>query len=497
MDAQADQFLRFRSRQTGPFTDTTNIIDLVVPSSSDVYDLSSSFALIYVKPTVTTVRQVPGAVYQYTLGFRGSDSAISPSALVRHCRLSSSRQNRMDERRFNNRLAASLSELTVSRESKLSDAYKSTYQVTSRAAIRGGPFTEIVGEGDRPSVEREVPLYIPLSQLTDIGRVERWPMAKSGELTLRLELEPPSEFAVNWSDSIPIALVFQDLTAVNPAPNTIVAAVAYDRLEDSPFYTQQALSVTSTHSTLGPKTLLTLISEIEWIRGGPDNGRIRLTLSGAFDPIAAGQTITNIEATALEPSATPPAIAFALNINRAEILLRKVLRPGPVPSSVQFLSYQVEDLTPGGNPNPYQRVFYVPAATSLNCFLLFYDNDELHSSDPGAVSYRCAIDGQYETSEPIRFDTSQSIAQLRRALVNAGMPLADMTRAVARADQATSAGRYDRTGGSQLKLVAQPIQRDATVPGRQISVQLELAFSQGNGAGRLLLFRQEISTVKF
>jgi hypothetical protein len=41
-----------------------------------------------------------------------------------------------------------------------------------------------------------VPIYIPLLQLTDLGRVERWPMAKSGDTTLRLELEPPSNFTV-------------------------------------------------------------------------------------------------------------------------------------------------------------------------------------------------------------------------------------------------------------------------------------------------------------
>jgi hypothetical protein len=409
MEAQADQFLRFRSRQTGPFTDTTNIVDLVVPSSSDVYDLSSSYALLYARPAVTSALQLAGSVYQYTLGFRTSTAAIAPSALVRHCRLSTARQNRVDERRFNNRLAASLSELTHSREAKLSDSYKSTSQITSRAGIRGGPFTEIVGEGDRPSVEREIPLYIPLSQLTDIGRVERWPMAKSGDVTLRLELEPPSNFEVDWPDSIPVALTFQDLTAVDPAPNTIVTTDVYARLEDSPFYTQQALSILSTHSTLGPKTLNTLVSSIAWIRGGVNNGRIQLTLNGNFDPIAAGQQITAIRATALAPST--PASTFALNINRAEILLRKIRQPGPAPSTIQFLSYSVEDLTPGGNPNPFQRVWYVPAATTLNCFLLFYDNDELHSTSTGASSYRFSIDGSYETSEPIAFNTSQSIAQ--------------------------------------------------------------------------------------
>lgn len=70
---------------------------------------------------------------------------------------------------------------------------------------------------------------------------------------------------------------------------------------------------------------------------------VRLTLDGTLDPIGAGKSVTASKLRFLTPMATT-----VLNINRAEILLRRIRRPRPVASTFQFLSYQVESLTASG-----------------------------------------------------------------------------------------------------------------------------------------------------
>ena len=588
--AQADQYVRFPARQAGPFSDSANVVDLVLPASSDVYDMSSSYALLYVRPNLVSVRQNAAAIYQYMVFLANSSAAISPSALVRHCRLSTAKQSRVDERRFNNRLAATLYELTHSREQKLSESYKSMYEITNRAGILGGPFSQLVGDGDRPSLEREVPLYIPLSELTDLGRVEKWPMARSGETTLRLELEPMSNFGVAWSDSIPETTTLSTFEDQNdPTPNTAIittvnntygsveegpfyvsqnvhirydedgtatalttsitavelvagqlrltlaaglAAVSaassntaitilppvsfadqtdpalptnqvitlntYDRLEDSPFYNQMLLNFDYDTTTGGATALTTLVTAIEWVKGGVDNRKIRLTLADALTAVTGASTNTGINAYAAPP--TDPAVSattILLDVNRAELLMRKVRQPGPTPTSIQYLTYAAEDLTMSGM-NPFQRVWYVPAATTLNVFLFFVDPDALHSFSASAQDYRVAIDGEYQTSFPIRFAGSEAIAQLRLAMANAGLPLKDLGRVVANVDKRTSAERYGGEDGTTITMVPQPIPIDASVPGRQISVQLEINYTAGQaGADRMLLYRQEIASLKF
>jgi hypothetical protein len=129
--------------------------------------------------------------------------------------------------------------------------------------------------------------------------------------------------------------------------------------------------------------------------------------------------------------------------------------------------------------------------TTLNCFLLFYNDDTLFSNDTSAASYRWAINGEYETSEPINFGSSEQVQQLRRAFANAGMPLTDLTRSSPNIGASTGVLRYARDPALAIKVVAQPVQ--VGEPGQnQHSLQLELSYFAA-GAGRLLLFRQEMA----
>jgi hypothetical protein len=245
-----------------------------------------------------------------------------------------------------------------------------------------------------------------------------------------------------------------------------------------------------THSTAGPQQLTARIIELLWVRGGVNNQCMQISLDGSLTPINAGESITGITITELDPSAAGTTVA--LDVLSSELLLRRVRSPGPTPSQIRFLSYNVEDLTASGQ-NPYQRVFYVPAQTTLNCFLLFHNDDTLFSNDVNAASYRWAINGQYETNEPINFGSSEQVQQLRRAFANAGMPLTDLTRSSPDIGASTGVLRYSRDPALAIKVVAQPVQVGDPVQ-TQHALQLELSYFAA-GAGRLLLFRQEMAAI--
>lgn len=501
MQDQSDQLIRFRARQSGPYTQTRNVVDLVIPSSNDVYDLTASYVLLYVKPTLNSPRQVPNSVYQYSVAYKSSLNAISDTAFISHFRLSTARQGTIDETRHVNRLRATMNELTQSREQKLSNSYRSVYQITERSGQRGGPFSQLLGEGDvstEPSLEREVPIYIPLDQLTNLGKVSRWPMQKTGETTLRLELENPNNLTVDWIPHISNPVAMDDLTAVDPGPTVIVTQDTEPRwLEDSPFHLNQALSVAYTHSTSGAGTLLTYISALEWIRGTPENGQFKITLANALPAIAGGEQITAIVLSEAPPS-TGTTTDITLSINRADVLVRKIIRPGgKLPTSLQFLKYDVEDFT-GSGQSPFQRQFYLPAGPAgqtLNAILLFYNPGELISNSSDAFSYRVALNGEFEQDSDILFNSAQQLQELRRAFVNAGLPLSDLSLQAPRFHETTGTDRYQRNPDQTIKLLAQPIMVGDT-KGDQHAMQLSLNYSGGGGASRLLLYKQIVASVK-
>lgn len=496
------QVITYPALDSGPFSTQRNTIRLEIPNDGNVYDLSQSSVRIHVEIAEQTIPWGPTgntAIIDRYIAYKGpnpaadGDTAIFNHSLVRNVELKTQRQGVADVRRYNNYLMANLGEYMNDRAMKNNKTYKSLYAVNDFAGFKGGMFTQLVSKGAEISIPRMAPVDIPLSDLSDLGNVPRWPIAQTGATTFTLEIEDPAYFEarqvqrfvlLNDATTPPSFSIDITGTYAANATNILTRQKFYDE-ESIPFYTGQPIIVTATPSSSGSTAIdfQATITEVAL----QSNFKVQLELSVPFPaPATAGDTFGSVTI------AEGIQAASAISLDRAELRLVRVMGSA-APAQVQYLTYGLRDISMS-TLQFFTTTVQVPSDRTPNIVVL-WNNPTTLASIEDVQKYRIAIDDKYE-GQPVPFGSSRHREMITRGFQNANMPLRDLTEIagyIGLAGDARKDAAYPASNALKV-IVAPVIVGPPGEPDRVIQLEFQYA---SDAQRRIFIYSQEFSMLNF
>ena len=302
-----ENIVRIPSQQSS-FNATNNLVDLIIPGNSGVYDLSEMYITIDTKLNVATVaaagdRGPQGAgyveaadavqnvvvdIYHRTAAAASiyDKTACPVEILVRNCSLTSQSRGKVEDVRRSDRLRATMKSYLQD----LDDVQSASLTNFTPAAAKTKPFAigrhaELFGEGTVLSKRENHEIRIYLRDIFEIAKTDAWDSAVYGNTHIHLELNladiylrqdlgaavdavqggqawtriyhnpynnPPlanGEPKVTYSKSDPV--IYEagggagPTDPANSVQTTVTMSAVYQSLEDSPFWVGQILTLTA------------------------------------------------------------------------------------------------------------------------------------------------------------------------------------------------------------------------------------------------------------
>ena len=185
-----DKVIKINSKQGGPFSQTSNLVDFDIPPSG-VYDFSDSYINLVaaVKGVGDTDVATGNGVYNVAVNWQPNAArSVYNIAMVKSCALTSELQGSLEDIRRVDILRQNLNEYLLTTDQKESLEYQSLRQLTPRNGIRSSIFRELHNEGTVKSREVQGHIQIPMSQLFELGQLNQFPAEKMGRVRCHLEL---------------------------------------------------------------------------------------------------------------------------------------------------------------------------------------------------------------------------------------------------------------------------------------------------------------------
>ena len=599
-----DKVIKINSKEGGPFTTTSNLINFdIMPDGA--YDFTDSYVNLVCSIT-GLVDNTPGTgqgVYNPVINYAGSNvRSLYNVAMVKNCSMTSELQGSLEDIRRVDILRQNLNEYTLTTDEKQSLEYQSLRQLTPRNFIRNSTFRELHNEGTAPSRTVQSRIRIPMSQLFELGQLTAYPAQKMGKTRIHLEMNLDKfNIAANAgvTDDLKGFAQFANPTAAASVVSinslTSKNGVTYIDKTDSPYYVSQKVGIhfstnvdgnlpiatiakTSGTVTMNASATANLLvggaaklsivaasaaTQNVVIVGTDINGTTftaeTLTLNGttpvesanayssitritcaapaeevtitttagattgtiaatriisaiAYSDVSKQQTLTFdrnlVDALPANKSFTlvpqnnkdvvkvDPDISNAkLQVDMAEIVLRKLGTVPKMPAQLNYMSWSTEEFN-GNEQTNFQRMFQLEP-NAVNVFMMFPSND-LFSSKDGFENYRLRLGGPGGNEDLTDRDVIVGSAlgtqkdplyydRLSMTMLNAGYPMKsmleqNMNTIVAEAAQDNT--RRDAAGN--LTIVANPV---PATPYEKL-LQVNMNFTGGNGLKELALFKQ-------
>lgn len=184
----SSQYVKFPSRQAGPFTANQNLMDFELPDNNACYDLSRSFINIMCDVAVVDANgvQVPG-VQNVVPRFADSEFAFNNVALVRNASMTARRGGKLEDLREIGLYRNTLSAYRKSKSGKESSEYGSLYSFTDASGFTTSQARRLEYFGSVASEAVEFPIQIPLSDIFELGRLPEYHASKWGQTRLHIE----------------------------------------------------------------------------------------------------------------------------------------------------------------------------------------------------------------------------------------------------------------------------------------------------------------------
>lgn len=504
----ATQIVTFPSDSGAEISPQRPDVRLVIPNDGAVYDLSQSRVRITLQTSgqSSALYTGPNAIDR-RLRFNGgvpNSFPVGRESFIRHVKVSDQRHGVVDLRRYNNNLMTTLNEYQRSRLEKITSGVFDTYSGNIFNDEVGGFFMEKHVYGNTPSVPRAGVMDVPLSDLTDLARVDQsrlWPTSLTGETVFELEMEPYTSFvadAVGKSAAGGVSVASSrptvectDETGADPAVGTTTyltdEEIDYDAC---PFYVGMPVFRQYDSAAAGgdseDQTTIVAIT-----RPPAANGKKLLIQLFAPQPVAALSTVKltayTFDSGLVTQDIVAPAIAFTYV--RVELQMVRVMSGG-IPASISYMSYRLRDLSTSTQIE-FTTTFQVPSDRTTNVIVLWKDDNTIQSTNQNALAYRFSINDEYEAPS-IAFRTSQHQEMIIRGFRNAGMTLRDLNELLPSSIVNNLYNAFDAT--STLKMIMAPL--PIRPPGEPDTVvQLEILYSV-TGVRRLLIYSQQISTLQ-
>tara|TARA_R110002050_G_scaffold18944_3_gene54849 strand:+ start:1008 stop:2570 length:1563 start_codon:yes stop_codon:yes gene_type:complete len=517
-----DRIIRLQSNQTGNFTETNNIVSFKIPPA--VYDMTGSY--LQLNSSVVAAVGVAGdnllsnAMFDFSVQYDGDDETVNNVVMVRRSSMRTGRLGVIEDRLRNDVLEQNLNLYTHAIDEHDGQFYKQLVQPFNFEGTKKNPYIQYEQEGSiASSLLKNVPINIPLSQLTSLGTMAECPIDAMGGATLELELQPHLFTLIANTNIPPVPPILgatgndelEDMTQATGGNQTIGIQVPFvlsrdfsvaGSLSDSPLYVGACITIVGTVSEATP--------------GTPDfvfDGANRVVASISVDKSTGIMTVTTTSSCGDMPtgtSLTNPTWSFTdfttapqLQITSAEIVLKKVTNPPPISKQLTYTCYETEQLGVAGTSS-LNHTFRLPA----NCFNALImlpataNQNNAISSLTELTDYRLSIDnipvvnrrvnvgngGNNGIRDTLHYDL------IGRSLELGGYRLGNLTEVIRANDEVALTDQFNgpntTTRGDEIIMIGCP-----TIPTNESKLlQLELN-ADGDAIESVIVFKQLIKTV--
>ena len=452
--------------QQALFNAKNRLVDLVLPADSGVYDLSKCYVAIDVAvpglsldttqagagrlPRTAGYVEAADAVADVRLGLKHNattktiydDCAIPVEALVRNCSMMSSTKGKVEDIRRADVLRATMKAYTddiEEVEARSIGGFGGPQAKTNPWA--SGRFAVMVGVGDTASAYKSHEVRIMLKDLFSIAQAESWDTSSSayGALHIHMELNldrvelkqtlgstpdvwdryyhnqqvgtisGPADIKYKTAETVTLPI-----SANTVSQSSITMKAVYQSLEDSPFYNNQMVKITT---TLGGGTAATpyptsgdqrwaVIKSISW-----DKTTKQVTLEFGGEILATG-AVTGSDVTVDRDVVGIDVNTLTDIISYQSVELTAVRRADMEsgPSQTQYTQIQTQS-DQWQNSENLNRSYYLPPQTT-NAYIILPSRSNAGAA-PTAFSdilgcarvgeYRFTINGESVTNRAVPF----------------------------------------------------------------------------------------------
>lgn len=394
---------KFQSIQSPNFSETNNLVDIVLPRGGVNLDKSNVNVLIRVNTTDASASTGVG-VYNYN--FIYSDLAELPFdnvAMVRNCNLNNDQYGRLADVREVRCVRQQLNNYGMSLGEKRSSGYKKLHTIRQLNDVQVGSGLELFREGSTKSINNLLEIPIPVSQLFNLGNVENLPTDKmGGETRIHLELGLDKLSVIQlqrngtnlggYSEDVYCQIKDISNNTADPLQITEVTTKnPFHNLCDSVYFVGQKLVFVADLS--GNPSAILNEAVVDRITHNTD-GTLTLTLARSIHTLPAGESMTNVLADAVDVG------SISYEVIGVELECEYAPSSGSV-NTLQYTTWRTEESN-GNDIQAYRNLFTLePECMNMMLLLpdftdggdLFCLNYDGSGNSDKYESYRFRIDG--------------------------------------------------------------------------------------------------------
>jgi len=477
--------IKISSNEGGPFTSSQNRVSFTIPGNA-VYDMSQAYINLNTTFTPQENETVSGnGVYILDLHWASTDNnhpQFFNSSVVKNCSISSARNGQIENIRRVDLLSNILKTYNSSMQEQKGRAYKSASQnIEPVNEQQYSIYRDINKLGNvKSKANNNASIKIMLSDLFDFCfQADELDTNKTGDLRVDLELNMDKLQAKQRMPTAQLStgsLAFNDLTTAGDL-NTVTTKVAFETLDQSPYYTGLKVQISATGAGTGPPPAIANARAVVETITQNANGTLTLTFENNWGNLpAGGGSYIDVQVSDVEDLASA-----SVNVNFAEIVLLDLAKNSSDFDEIEYCTYSTEE-TNGNGLTSYQNQFQVePEADALVVIHPMNENGLIAKGGTFA-SHRIRqdqvdlTDRNVETDSPLYYDRiNMTMTQMKMKVKN-----------LKENNGNTSKDEYPpQEASSQQEAIMSPLNQTP----REKYVQVNIEAKAGQSVNSLALFK--------
>ena len=492
--------IKLNSLQSGAFSSTKNLLDFELPAKQ--LDLEKSYVNLVAATTFVDADAGTGeGVYNYSVRWNNTNISLPNVALVKNARLTSDKVPVLEDIRRVDALRTQQHQYTMNMDDKEGKDYMKLFQPRNQGNIQLAPGIEFIGEGSTKSIVHNTNIQIPMKDIFELGKMQKYPGDKLGKSRMHLEMNFDKITVTQRNGTGTRALgggrqfvaesytTFEDFPVnageVGTGANPYVMKEVIQDIKDSPYWVGQKLIFTGTKRIAGvnqpAQTVTALITNLAI----NNTNSLEITLATAIETLGATEDMINITCDGVD------ATSISFDILEAEVVLEEVAQSQY--ESMDQLQYSTftNEGDNGSGLTSFSRQYSIEAE-AFNLYVLPITEADIlpeNSTSNRFEKVRMMVDNEFITNRDVETYSPLYYDQLGKTLLNANLPLRDLTDTNANRD-AVYNNRYNQ--GVPLIFMGTPL--PLTPRRKQVQISID-----GNGASggvtKIELYKQVVRSV--
>ena len=455
-----DNIIKLPSQQS-VFNATSRLVDIVIPAGSGIYDLTETYVAIQVQVDdleLDTTVSTEGALAQNGAGLVAADAvadvrlsikhqasvysiydrcAVPIECLVRNCSLMSSTRGKIEDIRRSDSLRGTMKAYTLDKEDVQSRSLVGFSGAAKTNPWASGRLARLVGVGTTPSSYQTHEVRIMLKDLFNIADMaDAMDTGIYGALSLHLELNlerlnleqnlfgnqlftrpyhnQPTPAAISGPANIEYRTATTITTPVGAgiSSDVIEMSAQYASLEDSPFFNNQMVQVTTDYTQAAGGTSATKYpadGDIRWavvksISWDKTTKRVTLNFGTGSEVYATGAVaVAELVMNMTVVGSALVSVANKLSFPTVELTAIRRMDLAAGPSQMQYTQFQtISDQWQ--NATVLERSYYLPPQTT-NAYIVMPSASGAGFSDilgcARVSDYRFTVNGESVTNRAV------------------------------------------------------------------------------------------------